>query len=117
MTVSNEVYRHDFAGNGETVLFTIEFYFLVDAHIKAILYNSVTNVETELTLTTHYTLTGAGVPAGGELTMIITPTSDETLTILRNVDLKQEKNYIEGESFPAEDHETALDKVTMIVLS
>lgn len=115
MTISNEIYRHDYAGNDSTVDFAISFYFLVDAHIKAILYNSVTDVETELTLTTHYTLTGAGVPAGGELTMIITPTSDETLTILRNVDLKQEKNYIEGESFPAEDHEEALDKLTMLI--
>jgi len=115
MTISNEVYRHDFAGNGETVLFTIEFYFLVDAHIKATLYNSDTDVETPLELTTHYTLTGAGNPAGGELEMLVAPTSDESLTILRNVDLKQEKDYVEGAKFPAEDHETALDKLTMLV--
>ena len=115
MTVSNEVYRHDYAGNGSTVLFAIGFYFLIDAHIKAILYNSVTEVETELTLTTHYTLTGAGNVNGGELTMITAPTSDESLTILRNVDLKQEDNYVEGTSFPAEDHEMALDKLTMTI--
>ena len=105
MTISNEVYRHDYSGNGATVLFTISFYFLVDAHIKAVLYNDVTDVETELTLTTHYTLTGAGELAGGELTMIAAPTSDETLTILRDVDLKQETDYVEGSSFPADDHE------------
>lgn len=115
MTISNEVYRHDYAGNDSTVLFAIGFYFLLDAHIKAILYNLVTDVETELTLTTHYTLTGAGNVNGGELTMLTAPTSNEILTILRDVDLKQEENYIEGESFPAEDHETALDKLTMIV--
>lgn len=115
MTVSNEKYRHDYAGNSSTVLFAIGFYFLVDAHIKVILYNSVTNVETKLTLTTHYTLTGAGNVNGGELTMITAPTSDETLTILRNVDVKQESKYVEGTSFPAEDHETALDKLTMLV--
>lgn len=115
MTISNEVYRHDYAGNDSTVLFVIGFYFLVDAHIKAILYNSVTNVETELNLTTHYTLTGAGSMNGGELTMITAPTSDEVLTILRNVDVKQETNYVDGTSFPAEDHEEALDKLTMIV--
>jgi len=113
MTVSNEIYRHDYAGNDSTVLFAIGFYFLVDAHIKAILYNSVTDVETVLTLTTHYTLTGAGNVDGGELTMIVAPTSDESLTILRNVDLKQETNYVEGASFPAEDHEEGLDKLTM----
>lgn len=115
MTVSNEVYRHDYAGNDSTVLFAIGFYFLVDAHIKAILYNSVTEVETVLTLTTHYTLTGAGNINGGELTMIIAPTSDESLTILRNVDLKQETDYVEGASFPAEDHEEAIDKLTMLI--
>ena len=115
MTVSNETYRHDYSGNGATVLFAISFYFLVDAHIKAILYNDVTDVETELTLTTHYTLTGEGNENGGELTMLVAPTSDETLTILRNVDLKQETDYVEGSSFPADDHENALDKLTMIV--
>lgn len=115
MTVSNEVYRHDFAGNGETKKFTIEFYFLVNAHIKAILYNSVTEVETELRLTTHYTLTGAGNVNGGELTMLTAPTSDESLTILYGIALKQELHYVEGTSFPAKDHETALDKLTMLI--
>ena len=115
MTVSNETYRHDYSGNDVTVNFTISFYFLLEAHIEAILYNSVTQVETILTLTTHYTLVGEGVPAGGTLTMVTAPTSNETLTIIRNVDYKQETDLVENASYGAEILERAFDKLTMIV--
>ncbi len=115
MTVSNETYRNEYSGNDVTTEFTIGFYFLVNAHIKAILKVTSTGVETELTLTTHYTLAGAGNEAGGTLTMVTEPATGETLTILRNVDLKQETDYVEGGSFPSDDHEDAIDKLTMLV--
>ena len=70
-----------------------------DAHIEVILYNSTTQVETILTLATHYTLVGAGVSAGGTLTMLTAPSSVETLTIIRNVDYKQEVDLVENASY------------------
>lgn len=114
MTVSNETYRHDYNGNDVTVDFPISFYFLVKAHIEAILYNSVTEIETSLILPTHYDLADAGNPAGGTLTMVTAPTSDETLTIIRNVDYKQETDLVENATYSAEVLERVFDKLTML---
>ena len=113
MTLASETYRNQYSGNAVTVEFAIDFYFLDDAHIRAVLYNSTTEVETELALTTNFTLVGEGVPAGGTLTMLVAPASTETLTIIRDVPLTQETDYVENTTFPAESHEAALDKLTM----
>jgi len=114
MTVASETARCEYIGNSVTVDFTIDFYFLIDADVRVVLYNSVTDTETELTETTHYTIVGAGEAAGGMLTMVTAPTSDETLTILRDLSYTQERDYIEHSTFPAESHEQALDRVTML---
>lgn len=115
MTVTNEMARNDYNGNNITVNFVVSFYFLANIDIKVLLYNSLTDTETELIETTHYTLTGAGVPAGGEITMITAPTADEQLVILRDVQATQEMDYIEHSNFSAESHERALDKLTMLL--
>lgn len=114
MTVVNENYRNDYAGNGTTVEFAVTFKFLINSDVKAVLYNDVTEVETELTETTHYTLAGAGVATGGTLTMVTAPTSNETLTFVRDLSFLQGTDYIEHGTFPAESHEEALDRLTMI---
>lgn len=115
MTVSSETARNDYTGNDVTVEFAVTFYFLINSDVKAILYNTVTEVETELEETTHYTLTGADEPSGGTLTMITAPTSNETLTFIRNVAATQGHDYIEHSNFPADSHERALDKLTMLI--
>ena len=66
------------------------------------------------TLNTDYTVTGAGVPAGGTLTTTVAYAAGGTITIVRNVPLTQETDYGDADSFPAESHERALDKLTMI---
>lgn len=114
MTVASETSRNDYNGNDVTVEFAVDFYFFINADIKGILHNRVTDVETELTEITHYTLTGAGESAGGTLTMVIAPTSDETLTILRNLTYTQEMDYVEHTNFPADSHERAIDRLTML---
>jgi hypothetical protein len=114
MTISSETARNDYNGNDVTVEFAIEFYFLIDADIRAVLYNDVTDVETELEINTHYTLAGAGAAEGGTLTMVTAPTSDETLTILRDLAYTQEIDYVEHSNFPADSHERAIDKLTML---
>lgn len=114
MTVSSATTRSDYAGNGSTTAFATNFRFLENGHIKVILTVDATGVETVQAETTNYTLTGAGLDAGGTVTMLVAPASGETLTILRNIALLQETDYVENDAFPAESHEDALDKLTMI---
>lgn len=113
MTVSVASGRVSYATNGTTGPFTIPFYFLAATHLDVV-HKSSTGVETLLTLTTDYSVTGAGSPIGGTLTTVATYAVGGTLTIIRNVPTTQEVDYVDGDDFPAETHETALDKLTMI---
>ena len=113
MTVSGTAARATYSGNGSTTAFVVPFYFLADAHLAVIL-RGADGVETTQTLNSDYTVTGAGSASGGSVTMSTAPASGETLAILREVPLTQETDYVENDPFPAETHERALDKLTMI---
>ena len=113
MTISTEVTRKQYNGNDVTTEFSFPYKFLADGDLTVILTDS-SGLDTTLTLSTHYTVTGAGVDAGGTVTMITPPATGERLTIVRELDLVQETDYISGDSFPSESHETALDRLTMI---
>jgi len=112
MTLSTQVSKTSYSGNGSTKVFPLSFPFLRDADIKALLKED--GVETALTLGTHYTLLGAGNPTGGSLTMLTAPSASQTLVIWRAPDIVQEVDYVENSAFPAETHESALDLLTMI---
>ena len=113
MTVASSVARVSYSGNGSTVAFSVPFYFLEDAHLRVII-RAADGSETVQTITTDYTVAGAGNPSGGTVTMNTAPTSSEDLVILRNVPLTQITDYQANDPFPAESHERALDKLTMI---
>ncbi len=114
MTVQNENYREDYDGNDSTTSFPVSFYFLDETHLQVLLLDAA-GVSTEQILNTDYTVTGAGNPAGGTVDMVVAPATGEQLTIIRDVPLTQTHDYIENDNFPADSHETALDKLTMIV--
>jgi len=114
MTVSTATNRADYNGNGSVVDFAVPFRFLVNSDVQVILIDS-SDVETTQVETTNYTLVGAGNDAGGTVTMLVAPATGERLTVLRDVPTTQETDYVENDSFPAESHEDALDKLTMIV--
>lgn len=113
MTISTTASRIDYNGNGVTVDFSFPYLFLADADLVVILVDAA-GAETVQTITTHYTLAGAGDPAGGTVTMLTAPATGERLVIYRDADITQEVDYITGDSFPAETHEQALDRLTMI---
>lgn len=125
MTVSSQITRDDYNGNGVTVLFPVTFRFLESSHLRVIRTVVETGVATELVLDSlgpdGFSVTGAGQPSGGQVTVVTAPkgpTPDaslrETLTILREVPVTQETDYLANDPFPAESHERALDKLTMI---
>lgn len=114
MTVSSEVNKVSYAGNGSTTDFSTSFVFLDDSHLLVTLVVDATGGETTQTITTHYTLTGAGTGSAGTVTMLTAPASGETLIVSRSVPLTQGTDYVESDPFPAESHEEALDKLTMI---
>jgi len=101
-----------YSGNGVTTAFSTSFVFSSSADLVVVL-TSAAGVDTTKTITTHYTVTG-GNGSSGTVTMITPPASGETLTIYRQTALTQLTDYVENDAFPAETHEAALDKLTLI---
>lgn len=114
MTVQTNSARKSYAGDGSTVAFAFPYRFLVNADLKIYVRDAV-GTETLKSITTDYTVTGAGAGAGGTVTFLVAPIVGETVVVIRDPDLLQEIDYSEGDAFPAETHESGLDKLTMVV--
>jgi hypothetical protein len=115
MSVSLETSRVQYNCDGILTVYTYPFEILEDDDLLAVKADRLGN-ETPLVLNTDYTVTGAGSPTGGTLVLTaasICP-SGYTLTILRNIELTQETDYIDGDAFSAESFEAALDKMALI---
>jgi hypothetical protein len=113
MTISTTDSRISYNGNSVTTVFSFPYRFLANGDIKVVSVSS-TGVETVKTIASDYTLTGAGDDAGGSVTMLVAPVTGTRLIIYRDTGITQETDYISGDPFPAETHERALDRLTMI---
>jgi hypothetical protein len=116
MTISSTTVRNSYSGDGTTDTFTYNFKIFQDSDIQVII-RSANGTETIKTITTHYTVTDAGVAAGG--TVVFTagniPTNTETVVLRRNIPQTQAIDYIANDPFPAESHEEGLDRATMAI--
>jgi hypothetical protein len=116
MTVSSTTVKDSYSGNDSTTEFTYTFKIFADTDLQVIIRSS-TGTETVKTLTTHYTVAGAGDASGGSITFTggNTPAIGETVVIRRNVPQTQAIDYIANDPFPAETHEEGLDRATMTI--
>ena len=114
-TVTDTTARIQYNGNGANDTFAYPFYILEEDDLLVIVTDA-NGVETTQVLDTDYTVTGEGEETGGNVVFETDsiPASTETVTILRNVDITQETDYVANDPFSAESHEAALDKLTMI---
>lgn len=113
MTVETDLDRAQYATNGTTGPWTVPFYFLANAELD-VTYTNAAGVDTTLTLDVDFSVVGAGNPDGGTLTTTAGYVAGGRITILRDVPLTQETEYVDGDGFPAKAHERALDRLTMI---
>lgn len=112
MTVNSSTQSATYNGNGSTTAFPIPFYFLLNEDIKASLVKDGNG--TDLVFGSDFSLSGAGLPGGGTLTMFVAPTAGYQLVIERQVAITQQREYQQNDPFPAKTTEKALDKLTMI---
>jgi len=116
MTISSTTVKNSYSGDGSTTTFTYTFKIFQDSDIQVII-RAANGTETIKTITTHYTVTGAGVSTGG--TVVFTsgniPTSTQTVVLRRNIPQTQAIDYIANDPFPAESHEEGLDRATMAI--
>lgn len=114
MTVSTTIIKNSHNGNGSTTTFAYQFKILQDSDLQVIIRSS-NGTETTKSLSTHYTVTGAGGNSG---TVVFTsgniPVNGETVVIRRNIPQTQVIDYIANDPFPAETHEEGLDRGTLV---
>jgi len=114
MTVSSQTTKVSYSGNGSTTVFAYTFKIFADADLTVIVRTDATGAESTKSLTTDYTVSGAGNASGGNVTMGTAPVSGETLLIKRSLSLTQSTDYVPNDPFPAASHEDALDRLTFI---
>ena len=118
MTISTTTIVSSHNGDGSTLgPFAYNFPITADSDLAVIIRTTATGAETVKTLTTHYPVSGAGSASGGAVTFTSgnAPTAAEKVFIRRALPLTQSVDYVENDTFAAEDHESALDRLTMIV--
>ncbi len=118
MTVSTTTIKNSAAGNGSNKAFSYTFKAFVNTEVQVYVRTNATGAEslrTEGSGSTNYAVSGIGAASGGTITFVTAPTSAETVVIKRATSRTQGTDYVENDPFGAEDHETALDKLTHIV--
>jgi len=128
MTVSTTIIKNSASGNGTLHSFAYGFKIFADGDLDVIIRSS-TGTETVKTLNTHYVVTNAGTDSGGNVLFKFNtgssgdahfsssdfrPANGETVLIRRSLTLTQSTDYVANDPFAAEDHETALDRLTFI---
>ena len=108
MTVSSTINRVPYTGDGVTTAFAFSYPFLTNADLR------VYQAGVLKTLTTHYTVSGAGNPAGGPVTFVTAPAVGESVVIIRDPAITQLTDLVNNDPFPPESVEQAHDKAAMI---
>jgi len=107
MTYVDTSQRDEYTATSGQTVFAYTFRILANTHIKVYQEGSL------LTITTHYTVSGVGDAGGGNVTLVTGATLDDTIILIRDTPDDQNTDYTASGIFPAESHETALDKLTM----
>lgn len=113
MTISSEIWRDQYTSTGTTG-YDYTFPIFADADL-AVYSTDLAGVETLLTLTTDYTVSGAGVPAGGRASLVAAPPAGYLVTLIRDVAYTQETDYRRVGSLDQEQIERDFDKLCMLV--
>lgn len=114
MTVSTLIAKSGPYNTGGTGPFSYAFRILDEDHIRVVLTDA-SGTETDLTITTDYTVAGVGDANGGTVTLVEEPdfAGGELLTLVRNVPKTQETDLENQGGWYPEVIEDALDKLTM----
>ena len=124
MTISSSANRNGYTGNDTTATYNYSYKIFQESDLTVTVRNTTTDVETTLTITTDYTVTGVGETSGGTIVLVdagqdwISASSyldtGYTLSIRRIVGLTQETDIRNQGDFYPEAHEDQFDKLTMI---
>lgn len=111
MSVDTSTNKAQYALSTGTETLPIPFKFFANSDLLVI--RTRDNVET--TLTTGFSVSGAGSDDGGSMVLSGTQTqAGDRITIINNLPSTQPQEFIPNDPFPARSQEIALDRVTLI---
>lgn len=114
MTVSTQVSRNEYTGNGATTQYDFTFRILDKSHLLVQTLDTSENIVT-LTLGTDYTVTGVNRYNGGKVVLTSALPVGYKISIERSTPVTQESSIRNQGGFFPEIHEDALDKLTMLL--
>lgn len=106
--------RDRYIATGSQDTFQYNFKIFEDDDISVYLQTTITGTAELQTLNVDYTVTGAGNETGGNVVFTSNPAADTIVILKGTYDYEQETDYVENDSFPAQVHENALDKLTLL---
>lgn len=114
MSLSSTTSRNNYIGNNSTDTYYYTFRILDESDLR-VTVRDTSDVETELVLTTDYTVSGVGASGGGSITLIDgNLATDYVLTIRRVIEIVQETDIRNQGAFFPEVHEDQFDRGIMI---
>ncbi|MBE0147914.1 hypothetical protein FOT80_00685, partial [Serratia fonticola] len=114
MTVSTEVSREEYTGNGVTTDFDYRFRVFSAADLVVSVADTTETISV-LTLNTDYTVIGAGSRTGGKVKLMSPLAFNWRISIERALPVTQETDIRNQGNFLPEVHEDAFDKLTMLI--
>lgn len=108
MTVELAPSRWSYIGNGATTGFAYTSRIFADSDLKVFIDGTLK------TLVSDYSVTGAGSAGGGNVVLLNAPASGGAVVIIRDVAATQGLDLASLGSFPAEENEKALDRLTVL---
>lgn len=114
MTVSTEVSREKYTGNGVTTDFDYRFRVFSADELVVTVADTTDNIRT-LVMNTDYTVTGTGSRNGGKVKLVNALANNWRISIERDLPVTQETDVRNQGNFFPEVHEDAWDKLTMLI--
>lgn len=116
MAVTSSVSSVQYNGNGATTVFAFTFEVFDDDDLVVNLVNSTTGAATLQVRGTHYTVSGVGLDAGGNVTFITAPASGNVVDIRTDMDLTQPTVFRNQGAFLPSSHEQAMDRIVREII-
>lgn len=122
MSLSSATNRNTYTGVGSVSTYAYTFRIFDEDNLVVVVRNT-SNVETTLTITTDYTVSGVGLAGGGNVVLVSAAqawltngklTTGYVLIIRRVLDLVQNTNIRNQGTFYPETHEDVFDYLTMV---
>ena len=117
MTISTTTRTRQYNGDNSTTVFAYNFNIQADSELEIYLGTPVGAPTSwaQQTLTTHYTVSGAGTAGGGDVTFVTAPPTGTGNVYIRRVTAKtQTSDYVENDPFTAATLENNFDKLTQV---